>query len=444
MSISTLITRKAYACNGSLQDFAVTFAIEQDTDLTVTLVEDATGDETDLSISADYTVSPGADVDYKTGSTVTTVATYASGFTLVIERSMTLTQETNFEEGGPLSAEAIENAFDRGVMLQQQQGDNTERSLKFPTTDSGAAGTSVLPNDAARKNGGDGSFPFFNGTDGGVGLADGVSSVAVSAAMTPVVQAASLAAGRTAFSVYSEAETDAAIAALSTSGAFSANVVGDADYTILDGDGYTDIQHSPGAVANTITLPTAADNSGRRIRIMKMDSAAGAVIVDGEGAEAIINGGWSFTSVELWYQYDYIELFCTGTAWLKVNSPAWRKIEDPTTGFWVQITTWTAADDFDQGEDQDFSAETPLGSLAVMVPITPKTTTGNIFQRRKGDTNVSNTPNASSEFHSRVTNGIGGANTHAVLWLGDDGIVELTPNGLTIDLDILPPFCYLW
>ena len=75
----------------------------------------------------------------------------------------------------------------------------------------------------------------------------------------------------------------------------NANAVTDANYTILDGDGYSDIDVSTGVSDRTITLPTLAANQGRVIFITKTDSGAGDVIVDGEGAEIFLDGSTTIT-----------------------------------------------------------------------------------------------------------------------------------------------------
>lgn len=88
-----------------------------------------------------------------------------------------------------------------------------------------------------------------------------------------------------------------------------------ANYTILDTDTFYIANVTAGASDKTITLPTAADNSARVIKIMKVDGGAGSVIVDGEGAETI-NGT---TTWEITEQYGYIEVQCDGTEWFVIN-----------------------------------------------------------------------------------------------------------------------------
>jgi hypothetical protein len=84
------------------------------------------------------------------------------------------------------------------------------------------------------------------------------------------------------------------------------------DYTVLDGDGYTHFLFTCGAADRDLNLPTAADNANRRIVAIKVDSGAGSLIVDGEGAE-LIN---EVQTIELPKQYDFVVLFCDGTKWI--------------------------------------------------------------------------------------------------------------------------------
>ena len=91
------------------------------------------------------------------------------------------------------------------------------------------------------------------------------------------------------------------------------HTVGDADYLILDGDGYRHILvgSSTLTAGRTITLPTASDNTDRIITIKKIDTSAFVVTIDGEGAETIDG----VTTTLLSTQYDAVTLLCDGTSW---------------------------------------------------------------------------------------------------------------------------------
>lgn len=84
-----------------------------------------------------------------------------------------------------------------------------------------------------------------------------------------------------------------------------------ATYTILDNDQFGTFLLTTGASDRTITLPTAADNTNRKIVFKKVDSGAGDVIIDGEGAETI-DGAATLTIAN---QNDFAELQCNGSSW---------------------------------------------------------------------------------------------------------------------------------
>lgn len=103
----------------------------------------------------------------------------------------------------------------------------------------------------------------------------------------------------------------------SAGGAESAVTITNADYTVTDVDGYTLILMSTGNTNRTVTLPTVSDNSSRQIKIKKVDSGTGQVIVDGEGAETI-DGATTYT---MYVQYDEITIQANnpGTTWNIIN-----------------------------------------------------------------------------------------------------------------------------
>lgn len=88
----------------------------------------------------------------------------------------------------------------------------------------------------------------------------------------------------------------------------SVKTVSSANYTILDTDGYESIFVTTGTSNRTITFPTAANNAGRRIVIMKMDSAEGFVLTSGLTAS-------SNARKKLFLQYETLTAYCDGSSW---------------------------------------------------------------------------------------------------------------------------------
>ena len=108
----------------------------------------------------------------------------------------------------------------------------------------------------------------------------------------------------------------------SASSTLSVNNLGDAAYTVLDGDGYDVIivgQSADMTAGRTVTLPTAADNNNRRLTVLKGDTAAFDVTVDGEGSEVVGPGG--ATTVVFGTEGSGATFLCDGTEW-RITSQA--------------------------------------------------------------------------------------------------------------------------
>jgi len=82
------------------------------------------------------------------------------------------------------------------------------------------------------------------------------------------------------------------------------------NYTVLTTDGFSTLLVTAAADV-TITLPSAASSTGRRLFIKKVDSGTGAVIVDGASSETIDG----LTTVQVALQYDTIAIVCDGSNW---------------------------------------------------------------------------------------------------------------------------------
>ena len=139
MTVSSGISSVSYSGNGATTGFSYTFKIFADSDLVVSLRDNATGVSTTQTLTTDYTVS-GAGTN--SGGTVTFVTAPASGKTVIIRRELPFTQETDYVENDPFPAQAHEDALDKLTMLTQQI-DSKELNA-FYTVDSftqGSAGT---------------------------------------------------------------------------------------------------------------------------------------------------------------------------------------------------------------------------------------------------------------------------------------------------------------
>ena len=103
-------------------------------DLSVVLRVTSTGVESTLTETTDYALSA-TNNDYSNGGTVTTVATYASGYTLTLIRETALTQSTTLQDSGILRVAALESALDKLTLLVQQMQEQLDRALIIPKSE---------------------------------------------------------------------------------------------------------------------------------------------------------------------------------------------------------------------------------------------------------------------------------------------------------------------
>jgi hypothetical protein len=125
MTVSTTLSRADFPCNGVTTSFPFSFPVNAASDLTVTLT-DADGNETLLNQNSDYSVTLAG----TSGGSVTTVQAYATGM-VTVKRIVDLTQPTSIRNQGAFFPEIHENVFDRLTMIDQQQQEQLDRSLKF-------------------------------------------------------------------------------------------------------------------------------------------------------------------------------------------------------------------------------------------------------------------------------------------------------------------------
>lgn len=140
MSLGSDTSRNNYVGDGATSVFDYTFKIFLNSDLLVT-VKDTSDVETTLTLNTDYTVS-GAGL--AGGGDITLVDSgqawldgdgdLLTDYVITIRRVIPLTQDTDIRNQGDFFPEAHENQFDRGIMIDQQQQDEIDRSVKFSET----------------------------------------------------------------------------------------------------------------------------------------------------------------------------------------------------------------------------------------------------------------------------------------------------------------------
>lgn len=310
MTVSSETSRMKYIGNGATSIYAYNFKIFDESELLVTR-RNLSDVETTLVLNTDYTVSG---VGVAGGGNITlTAGNLTSGFILTIRRVRELKQETVFRNQSEFYPELHETAFDKLVMIDQQQQDEINRSLKLAETIDPAGFDPTLPSDLP-------ALSFLQVNDDGDGFTAGpfpninneVGTLTASRALqsdgSGQVEASAITATELSYLDNATSNIQTQIDTLSSSKRsflLSIHEVTSADYTVLNTDGYDVIDFSTGASNRTCTLPTAAAaNDGRRIRIRKTDSGTGSVTVT--------DGTYSFT---LYTQNMWLDVVSNGSAW---------------------------------------------------------------------------------------------------------------------------------
>jgi hypothetical protein len=128
MTVSSDLNRISYSGNGSTTLFPVNYYFLENTHLQVILIS-ASGVETIQTLTTNYTVSGAGN---PAGGSVTMLVPPPSGTTLVIQRDVPATQETDYLANDPFPAESHERALDKLTMLVQQNERESGRALKIP------------------------------------------------------------------------------------------------------------------------------------------------------------------------------------------------------------------------------------------------------------------------------------------------------------------------
>jgi hypothetical protein len=150
MTVASTNNRNDYVGNDATTVFPYTFRIFAATDLRVTERVIATGVETLLVLNTNYTVSGVGDVNG--GNVTVTPSALPSTKTLTIRRVRPVTQGTDIRNQGDSFKEAIEDEFDRGVMVSQQHTNDILASLKLPETEAPSAALTTIPEKDLRKS----------------------------------------------------------------------------------------------------------------------------------------------------------------------------------------------------------------------------------------------------------------------------------------------------
>lgn len=132
MTVQTNTNVASFNGNGVTQIFPIAFKFNNDTDLVVLLVDDATGAVSQLTLNSDYTVSGEGDEE---GGLINVVVAPQVGKRLFVSRIVDILQLTDLRNQGKFFAEVHEDAFDLLTMIAQQIASGIRSSLRVPESD---------------------------------------------------------------------------------------------------------------------------------------------------------------------------------------------------------------------------------------------------------------------------------------------------------------------
>ena len=151
MTISSSV-RKAgpFTGGGSTGPYAFSFKVFQASDLYVVTLVVATGVQTVLALTTDYTVSLNSDQDNYPGGTITLTSSLATGYNMTITSSLDYLQPVVLTNAGGFYPKVISDALDRLTIFCQQLYSQLTTVLRYPLSDASVG--AVLPTSAQRAN----------------------------------------------------------------------------------------------------------------------------------------------------------------------------------------------------------------------------------------------------------------------------------------------------
>ena len=169
MTVSATTTRSSFSGNATQGPHTISFIVLDATHIEVYWEKGASGFGTPitgggftagtsgyLKKDTHYTVqnagtSSNATITYiEAGFTVDSTVTYPTSVdTIVITRSVPLTQVSDYTNNSTIDAETIENSFDKLTQISQQLDDNAGHSLKLSSALEGTTGFDTTPSKAS-------------------------------------------------------------------------------------------------------------------------------------------------------------------------------------------------------------------------------------------------------------------------------------------------------
>lgn len=246
---STTRRMPPYVGNSSALEFSFTFKIRDRSHLSVTVLRVADLTIYDLDVGTDFLVSgvgedAGGSITLRNSAQAWLDASgfLATGFSLFILGATTQNQTASIKNQGPtFNPVVIENQFDKLAMVDQEQQDAIDRSVKLPVTLTSVDFNPTLPADIVTNGGG--KVPVLNALGTAWAAASAwVSLATINAAISAVGTTAASAAAAAASAVTAAASV--AAAAVSAAAAAASAVAAAASAAAAAGTAGTPFQES--------------------------------------------------------------------------------------------------------------------------------------------------------------------------------------------------------
>lgn len=444
-------TYMSLACSLGTTEFQFDFYVTAKTDIACFHLS-TIGEITDLSNPTDFSVdSP----DLKAGGTVTLVSAFIDG-TLFIYRATDKLQSSVVINNTKTPEQTFEYMVDKNTIMIQELWERVQSCIRGPV---GETKDMELAHYLLRAG-----YLRFDPLTRELTIVNSIEGVLASALGASFVAKETPAEMRTVLEVlkddhvhddryFTETEIGSSITTdLATIGVIKTQKyhIDETNHTILYTDDYSFYEITTGAADRTIILPALADSLGKEYGFFKIDTGIGEAIIDAAGAETIVG----FLITYLINQYDYVFLKASLAFWMvtagnfqpvsgEPSGGTWHKYKNPGTGNFVSKISGWVVDSFSGGLEVDFGVAgvKRAGMKAVRVVVRQTATNSFVYSRKKGDTNVSNTPNASAEYSHRLM-----ALTEDIavseIWLSTDCKAEFAVTDTGTDLYLYYPIEY--
>lgn len=136
MTVETSDRKQTFLGGQSALTFAFRTLVSNPEYIQVKNVVVATGVESDLTYGVDYTVAVNSD---GIGGTVTLAPTFSTAYNHVVYRLTSAVQASDYDDYNQFPANTLENDLDRSILIAQEQAEETDRTLRYPISASGAS-----------------------------------------------------------------------------------------------------------------------------------------------------------------------------------------------------------------------------------------------------------------------------------------------------------------